>query len=194
MFTLETLTAALNDPTSPARQMLLDNLSRSPLDPAAAMQQLTTEVARGGLPPEQPPAQPTMAETLDGQKFMPRGASVPIDYTPRKEGQGPWSLDWSGADNGAAVTNPDNPAFVPPAAAAATGTDPQAQTSGLAATPEGNLKALLEGAAGMPGTEQPRTSTPGTPSLTHRWNPYQAQMLQTAGVARPMSLADLIGG
>lgn len=49
----EDLIAALNDPNSPLREKLLNNLSMSPLDPAAAFQQLTSQTQQtemGGIP------------------------------------------------------------------------------------------------------------------------------------------------
>ncbi|HYE38161.1 hypothetical protein [Methylocaldum sp.] len=72
------LTAALQDPNSPLRMQLLDNLAMSPLDPAAAFQQAqqeTLQMQKQSLPQFAPqgPQGPDFTAILDGEASAPGG-------------------------------------------------------------------------------------------------------------------------
>lgn len=200
MFDFTMLQEALNNPNSPMRDKLLTNLAMSPLDPAAAMQQLQPEMqdyARGGLPPTQELPKREMDSVVNGgpaQRFIPENAT-PNDYAPKGTGKGPWSFDYSGG-NGAAAGDTGNPNFVPLAAASAAGMDPGAsilpgETAGI---PNGtsDLSKMLQGAGGGSGEDNYRPPQAPAPSLGSRWNPFQAEMLQTPGVNRLPSLAEIL--
>lgn len=202
MFTIEELTAALNNPNSPARMKLLNNLSMSPLDPAAAYQQLVQGPQEDiALPPQA--QKPGLADIVEGQAG-PQMQGLSMNPLPMEggAGKGPWSFDYAGQNNGAPMIDPNNPNFVPPAAASAAGMSPTAElmpgeTAGMpdAAGGAGALMKMLQGAGGL-GKDDDRPLPPPPPVAPrgNNWNPFTAAQFQTPGVAPRISLADLLEG
>lgn len=205
MMTMDDLIAALNDPTSDSRQRLLHNLAMSPLDPAAAFAQVKQGAGQGdagGMPMPQTPQGPGMSDLLSGQ-VAPQMSLKPMEPGVNAGGKGPWSFDYAGPNNAAPMTDPNNPNFVPPAAAAATSLNPSAslvpgETGGMPDAGAGGIdlaamKKMLEGTGELNPQQRPQQFAPA-PSLTNNWRGFQAQQLQTPGATGHMSLSQLLYG
>jgi hypothetical protein len=196
MFDIQELYAALQDPNSPMRAKLLDNLAMSPLDPAAAMQQMqqvSPDIMRGGLPPEPKEAPPNMSNLMEPGSNMP----APPQPIQRGElgmgGKGPWSFDY-GAEG--------NPNFIPPAM----GGSPA--NGGVSIMPgEGSgekteeqkaadIKKMLEGAAGFKSNndEAKKLAPPGGSAPSNNWRGFTAAYYNTPNLNRQASLAEILNG
>lgn len=172
MLTVEELSAALNDPASPLREKLLNHLSLSPLDPAAAY-----------------------GEIMKADKMM-AGSMIPGSMVPEAPQQGSFSQlmtpqqDLSREANPMGVVNLANSAEVMP------------QSSSLMPGEQGGMptastdyKKLFEGLAGMRQEEEPRLPTPSAPAPRgNNWSTFKAEQFQTPAVGAPLSLADLLEG
>lgn len=188
------LIEALNNPNSAEAQQLLEYLTMSPLDPAAAMQQLMQ-----GAQQPQGQQQPGLGAALSPETAQPM--QMP-QAQPGVTGQGPWSGNYTAPNNAAPMTDPNNPVFVPPAAAQATGMAPNAQLmpgefNGLPEAGGGSMDLLrtLEGLGGLAGGDQGYRpmQAPGS-SPVNTWRGFEAGQFQLPQAGRIPSLAELLRG
>ena len=192
--------ALLNDPAM--LEKITNNLAMSPLDPAAAMQQLAQGQGMpqpaGGLPGMQPmpmmpgmdPGQMTNLPMLPG---MGAASRIPM---------GPPGIGFADIVSGEMPTAPGvqipgNPAQsiggpgvqLPSAEQMAQTQAEQKQAPGV------DLKKVLQGFQGLQQPQQEQQRAPGAPSVPQlRWSPFTAGMLQTPGAGQRMSLAQLLQG
>lgn len=195
------LVEALNNPNSPAAMQLLDYLSNSPLDPAAAFQQLTQAQQPTQLPPLPGGAQAPMGDSAPpiGQVLNPQAPMQQAQMAPgvNPGSQGPWSFNYSSPNNGAVMTDPNNPNFVPPAAAQAAGMNPNATlVQGEPALPGmgGIDPRILEGLLGMAEEEPVRPPMIAGGGGGPGPREVQMQQLQLPQAGRIPSLAELLRG
>lgn len=190
---IEILIEALNNPNSPMRMKLLDSLAMSPLDPAAAFQQIQQETASmglGGVPPAPQEKTPGMGDIFDPQEPMTLPPMTPKMGTLGDAGgsRGPWSFDYSDK-------SPMNPAL-----ASGTPSEPMPDGTTPPVTPEDPekkkleaLKKMFEGAgAGGHKDLRPFPSSGGAGS--NSWRGFNAAMLNTPAVAPHITLAQLLEG
>jgi hypothetical protein len=161
MMDYQKLLAALNDPASPMRAQLLDNLALSPLDPAAAFQQAQQEalsMQSQSMPQFAPqaPQGPDFSAIVDGVPSAPGGGGWVPPSTEPKPAEGTAEIDPEKAkaeqykkmlEGVAGFAKLDKPTY--PGAPGAGGnswrgfTAAQFQTPGVGAMP--SLAALIEG-------------------------------------------------
>lgn len=167
MLTVEELQAALNDPSSPMREKLLNYLSMSPLDPAKAYDEILKgeNPAQGGMPQAAAQPQQGFAELMAPQQDLSREAN-PMGVV--------------NLANSAEVLPPPNPLV----AGAPAAMDPN------------SLKALFEGLAGGGGGEKeaPIQFPPASAPRGNNWNTFTAAPLQSSQFGGLPSLAELLEG
>jgi hypothetical protein len=170
MISVQDLQAALNDPASPMREKLLQHLSMSPLDPAKAYQQVmeSENPQAGGVPMGGEPQAPAQdfSSMLNPQQDLSREA------------------------NPMGVVNLANSAEVMPSASLMPG-----EQGGMPQADAGGFAKMLQG---MPtgGQSNRREQQPNPPAVAPRgnqWNPFTATQIQTPGVQRQPTLAELLG-
>jgi hypothetical protein len=174
MISVEELQAALNDPASPMREKLLQHLSMSPLDPAKAYQQImeSENPASGGLP-------------------MVNGVEQQSAFADMMTPQAPQNL--SREANPTGVVNLANSAEVmPPTESLMPG-----ESGGMpqAADGMGSFRSMLSGLpqGGQSNRRAQTTNPPAVAPRGNQWNPFTATQLQTPGVQRQPTLAELLG-
>lgn len=186
--TLEELQAALNDPASPARARLLNHLAMSPLDPAAAYQEILKGDLGGPAVQAQPQAEvqsPKLADVLAGSEQGQFPQLGPLQHLPTAEAgmQKPFEFNYANPDAG-------NVAGMQSAAGQLVAQEPAA---GGGVDIEG-MRKMLQGLGGAQRQDiRPQQSPQAPAPRGNNWNTFRAQNLETPGIQRPPTLAELLG-
>lgn len=183
MLSIEELTAALNDPTSPMREKLLKHLEQSPLVPAQAYQQVMQEsggdVGLGGMPnPEQMQGgAPSPFSSMLGTEPEPLGLGSFMPQPP----------DLSREANPLGVVNLANSAEVMPNLM-----PDVAGAGGAGGLDVAAMMKMFEGAGGVKDDYKPPQYPSAVAPRGNNWNTFTASQFQTPQAARMPTLSELL--
>jgi len=185
------------------REKLLQHLERSPLDPAQAYQQVMKEsgVQQGGLPPQGRGQESSMAGMLGMAEPMALPPMLPQPYMDASvQPRGPVPGLNQPSPGGLLPQNPPqdlsreaNPMGVVDLANSANVLPGDTPDVGGGMNFD-MMRRMLEGAGGVGGDDYKPPQPPANPAPRgNQWNTFKAEMLQTPGVPRLPTLAEILG-